>query len=120
MTEADILAMTYTDTCTVYRSYKEVTPDGETVFKKELEGEVVYSGIPCALSSPSGGKLYHKMPVIRADTDYLLFVRPEVDIQKTDTVEVLQKGHRILVEVGQGGYYSSHTQYPVKLLKGET
>ncbi|MEY8355254.1 hypothetical protein AALB39_18120 [Lachnospiraceae bacterium 54-53] len=120
MTEADILAMTYGDTCTVYRPYKEDLPGGETVFKKGLEGKVMYPGIPCALSSPSGGKLYRKKPVFEADMDYLLFVRPEVDIQKTDTVEVLQEGHRILVEAGRGGYYSSHNQYPVKLAKGQT
>ena len=42
MTEADILASTYTDTCTAYRPGKTLLPSGESVFKKGLEGQVVY------------------------------------------------------------------------------
>lgn len=120
MTEADILAMTYTDTCTVYRPCKKELPSGESVFKNGLEGEVVYQDIPCSLSSPSGGKLQRQKPVITSEVDYILFVRPEIEIQKTDTVEVLQLGRKILVEVGRGGYYSSHNQYPANLAKGKT
>ena len=81
MTEADILAMTYDDSCTVYRPGKVTLPSGESVFKKGLEGRMVYEDTPCALSSPSGGKLAKSQTVARVDTDYLLFVRPEVDIQ---------------------------------------
>lgn len=117
MTEADILALTYDDTCTVYRSAKAVLPSGESTFKKGLEGRTIYSGISCSLSSPSGGKLQRQKPVITSEVDYILFVRPEIDIQKTDTVEVLQQGRKIIVEVGQGGYYSSHNEYPANKAK---
>ena len=89
MTEADILALTYGDKCWVYRPQKITLPSGESVFQKGLEGKAVYENIPCALSSPSGGKLGKKEPTASIDTDYLLFVRPEVEIEPGDTVKVL-------------------------------
>lgn len=49
MTEADILAMTYDDSCTVYRPGKVTLPSGESVFKKGLEGRMVYEDIIEAL-----------------------------------------------------------------------
>lgn len=55
MTEADILALTYGDSCWVYRPQKVTLPSGESVFQKGLEGRQVYENIPCALSSPSRG-----------------------------------------------------------------
>lgn len=120
MTEADILELTYDDTCTVYRPTKGVLASGESTFKKGLEGKAVHSDISCSLSSPSGGKLQHQKPVITSDIDYILFVRPEIDIQKTDTVEVLQQGRKIVVEIGRGKYYSSHNEYPANLVKVKT
>ena len=74
MTEADILALTYGDKCWVYRPQKTTLPSGESVFQKGLEGKAVYEDIPCALSSPSGGKLgkngangqhRHRLPAFR-------------------------------------------------------
>ena len=54
MTEADILALTYQDSCWVYRPQKTTLPSGESVFQKGLDGRQVYENIPCALSSPWG------------------------------------------------------------------
>ena len=92
MTEADILALTYGDSCWVYRPQKVTLPSGESVFQKGLEGKRVYENIPCALSSPSGGKLGKPAPTVSIDTDYLLFVRPEVEIEPGDTVKVIRIG----------------------------
>lgn len=39
MTEADILALTYEDTVTVYRPFKDRLPNGETVFPQESGGK---------------------------------------------------------------------------------
>lgn len=52
------------------------------------------SGIPCALSSPSGGKLRRGGATSDVKTDYLLFVRPEVDIRPGDTVLVTASDRR--------------------------
>ena len=52
MTEADILAGTYDDLCSVYRLCKSLKNDGET----EQERQLVYADLPCSLSRPSGGK----------------------------------------------------------------
>lgn len=51
MTEADILALTYEDTVTVYRPFKDRLPNGETVFHRKAEGRKVYESISCALST---------------------------------------------------------------------
>ena len=54
MTEADILALTYQDSCWVYRPQKTTLPSGESVFQKGPDGRQVYENIPCALSAPPG------------------------------------------------------------------
>lgn len=122
MTEADILAMTYADSCTVYRPGKVTLPSGESVFRKGLEGQVVYEDIPCALSGPSGGgsggKPARSQTVVRTDTDYLLFVRPEVDIQPGDTVAVTRLGKRTVALAGLADRQPSHNNVPLKVEKG--
>lgn len=118
MTEADILAMTYGDRCTVYRPVKETLPSGESVFRKGLEGRAVYEDIPCALSSPSGGRPARSQTVVRTDTDYLLFVRPEVDIQPGDTVAVTRQGKRTVALAGLADRQPSHNNVPLKAEKG--
>ena len=45
MTEADILALTYQDSCWVYRPQKTTLPSGESVFQKGLDGRQVYENI---------------------------------------------------------------------------
>lgn len=115
MTEADILASTYTDTCTVYRPGKVVQPSGESVFKKGLEGQVMYEGIPCALSSPAGGKLSQSKTTASVDTDFSLFVRPEVDIQPGDTVKVVRLGKEFICGAGFPERHPSHNNVPLKL-----
>ena len=41
MTEADILALTYQDSCWVYRPQKTTLPSGESVLQKGLDGRQV-------------------------------------------------------------------------------
>ena len=118
MTEADILAMTYDDSCTVYRPGKVTLPSGESVFRKGLEGRVVYEDIPCALSSPSGGRPVKGRTVVRVDADYLLFVRPEVDIQPGDTVVVTRLGKQTVALAGLADRQPSHNNIPLKVDKG--
>ena len=105
MTEADILALTYQDSCWVYRPQKTTLPSGESVFRKGLDGRQVYENIPCALSSPSGGKLGKKEPTASIDTDFLLFVRPEVEIEPG--------------EAGLADRQPSHNNVPLKLAKAK-
>lgn len=117
MTEADILAMTYQDTCSVYRPGKEILPSGESVFKKGLEGRVVYENIPCALSSPTGGKLAQGKTTAKIDTDFLLFVHPKVDVEPGDTVLVTRLGKQIETLAGLPDRQPSHNNVPLKLAK---
>ena len=69
--EADVLAATYGDACTVYRPVKRMLPNLETVIRDGLDGEIVMSGVPCALSSLSVGKLQHGEATSDVKTDYL-------------------------------------------------
>lgn len=119
MTEADILALTYQDRCWVYRPQKTTLPSGESVFQKGLDGRQVYENIPCALSSPSGGKLGKKEPTASIDTDFLLFVRPEVEIEPGDTVKVIRLGREYLTEAGLADRQPSHNNVPLKLAKAK-
>lgn len=54
MTEADILASTYDDICTVYRTAKSIDKHGESIFKEAI----IYENIICGLSFSSGGKIH--------------------------------------------------------------
>lgn len=113
VTEADILATTYDDLCSVYRTAKTVLASGETVQERQL----VYELLPCSLSRPSGGKRRRESPVPKADIDYTLFVRPEVEILAGDTLEVLQLGRRIVVQAGRAYRYPSHNEVSVTIAK---
>lgn len=115
MTEADIIALTYEDTCTVYRPYKDTLPSGESIFRRGTQGKIVYESIPCALSMHTGGKLTRTQSTSQAPSDYSLFVRPEIDIQPGDTVLVLRCGKQLEVTAGQADRHLSHNNVPVSL-----
>lgn len=117
MNEADILALTYTDSCTVYRPFKKLKDNGESTFENGLEGNKVYEDIPCALSSPSGGKLQQSSSTAKISTDYLLFVRPEINILPNDTVSVIRLGKQIILTAGLADRQPSHNNVPMKLRK---
>lgn len=113
MTEADILALTYSDRCSVYRSCPKVLESGETVFERQL----IYEALPCSLSRPSGGKRQRESPAAKASMDYTLFVRPEVEILPGDLLEVRQLDRTIKVVAGRAFFYLSHNEVPVNLDK---
>lgn len=113
MTEADILASTYDDLCSVYRPCKSLSEDGET---EQLQ-RLVYEALPCSLSRPSGGRRQREQPTPKAGADYTLFVRPEVEIKVSDILEIHQQGRLIKGIAGRGFYYPSHNEIPVTLFK---
>lgn len=117
MSEADILAMTYEDVCTVYRPVKGALDSGETVFKKGADGEKVYECIPCAMAKHSGGKLSKSPSTAAAPTEYCLFVRPEIDIQPNDVLEITRLGKTTLAYAGRADRHVSHNNIPIKLAK---
>lgn len=113
MTEADILASTYDDLCSVYRPVKQLLKDGET----EQVQQLVYDSLPCSLSRPSGGKRQRGQPVPKAGVDYTLFVRPEIKILVSDILEIHQQGRLIKGVAGRAFLYPSHNEIPVTLFK---
>ncbi len=117
MTEADILATTYEDTVTVYRAFKDTLPGGESVFKSGLDGKVVYADVECALSTHTGGELQQSKSTAKTKTTFLLFTRPEVDIQENDFLVIMHLGKRIEAVAGFPECMKSHNNIPVKLDK---
>ena len=114
MTEADILAETYEDIMNVYRPIKGKDPEtGETIFLKGLNGKKVYTDVPCALSSPTGGKITKNGMVVKAVTEYSLFYRPEIHVEKNDTIEVTHLGRTIICSAGLEKGYCSHNNLPL-------
>jgi len=117
MTEADILATTYEDTVTVYRPFKDVLPDGESIFKAGTDGRVVHEKMECALSTHTGGELRQSKSTAKTETKYSLFTRPEADIQENDYLVVTLgcSGKRIEAVAGFPEFMKSHNNIPVKL-----
>lgn len=112
MTEADILALTYTDFVHVWRAKKASTVawDPEAPFV-EVEGDIVYENLPAAVSyreGSSGGPTETVQPV-----HYMakLFVRPEVKIEAGDVIRV-EPGFRYYT-AGEGVGYPSHNEIPL-------
>lgn len=117
MTEADILALTYEDTVTVYRAFKDRLPSGETVFKKKEEGQAVYKNVPCSLSSHTGGVLNRELPAGSTPAQYSLFVRPEVEIEPNDYLAIIHRGRCTTALAGLADRQSSHNNIPLILNK---
>lgn len=115
MTEADILAMTYEDTVTVYRPFKDGLPNGESIFRAGENGRMVYEGKECALSTHTGGQLEQSNSTARAATAFCLFVRPEIDIQPNDFLVIMHLGKRIEAVAGFADRQKSHNNIPINL-----
>ncbi|MBS9782646.1 MAG: hypothetical protein KGV43_02450 [Arcobacter sp.] len=117
MSEADILALTYLDTMSVYRPVKEVR-DGETLFLKGLEGKKVYSDIKCSLSSISGGALQDKTAFHIVDSTYKIFTYPYIEIKENDYIVLvvnagnISKTHHLIA--GKSRLFVSHIEIVVK------
>ncbi len=115
MTEADILAMTYEDTVTVYRAFKKVLDSGESVFKSGREGKMIYLDEPCALSTHSGGQVAQSAAAAGAETTFCLFTRPEIDIQPNDYLVILHLKKTLEAVAGFSDRQNSHNNIPIKL-----
>lgn len=117
MTEADILAITYEDTVTVYRAFKDILPGGESTFKSGREGKMVYEDMECALSSHAGGKLEQSPSTARTETTFCLFTRPEADIQANDFLVITHLGKQIEAVAGFPDRLKSHNNIPIRMEK---
>lgn len=115
MREADILAMTYWDRADVYRPFKDRLKNGETVFKKKAEGQKIHGNIPCALSTHTGGSLTRELPAGSTAVQYCLFVRPEVEIEPNDYLEITCRGRVTKAVAGIAERLSSHNKVPLVL-----
>lgn len=115
MNEADILAMTYEDQCTVKRMEDTEDPETNVTSQKYVS---VYEDIQCALSQTGLGQAGGLAVVEDADmlnvaiSEYRLFTRPNIQIVKGDKVLVQQKasGKPFTLYAKEPFYYSSHCE----------
>lgn len=111
MTEADILAMTYEDTCTVFRL--DDIEDPETGITKQ-DYAPVHKDIPCSLSQvrQDGLTVIDGDMVNIATDEYKLFLRPEIKISRGDKVAVTQKASAGTFDLyaTKPFYYPSHCE----------
>jgi hypothetical protein len=117
MTEADILATTYTDKVTVYRPFKDTLENGESVFRSGSDGKKLYEDAECALSSYSGGKLEQSASTARTDVAFCIFTRPETDIQPNDFLVITHLGKQTEAVAGSPERTISHNNIPLRLEK---
>lgn len=109
MNEADILATTYFDTCTIKRA---VRVKNGAITREEMQA--VYSAIPCAVSSSSGSANGKNDEYQQIEYEDLLYTRPDIEVRAGDRVEAVVGGDSCIYEAGQGRRYSSHRQTPLK------
>lgn len=114
MTEADILALTYEDEATVYRPIKKQLESGESVFLNGENGLKVHEGIPCALSTHTGGKLRQSVSTASAETEYSLFTRPEAEIEANDFLLIRHLGKEYRMLAGAPSRLVSHNEIPLR------
>ncbi|OTN86302.1 hypothetical protein A5819_003136 [Enterococcus sp. 7E2_DIV0204] len=93
MNEAEILAMTYTDTCTIERYGDHEDPETGVT---EQTYQAVSENLPCALSQSglgSSGNLAVVENTGMVNVTYeeqKLFLMPTVDIRKGDRIQITQ------------------------------
>lgn len=112
MTEADILASTYTHKCDVIRRV-EIKAGGWDKY----EDLTICADLACAVSfssMPTGGETD---TVQRIDYIASLFVRPEIDIQPGDRIKAVIEGQDYDFLANEPRRYPSHNQVP--LIRGD-
>lgn len=115
MNEADILAMTYEDLCTVKRMND--FEDVETNITSQ-EYVSVYEDVSCALSQTGLGQAGGLAVVEDADmlnvtiSEYRLFTKPDIQFVKGDKVIIKQRasGKTFTLYAKEPFYYPSHCE----------
>lgn len=92
MREADILALTYEDSCTISRKTNAIKDPATKQTRQDAC--IVAENLSCSLSHGSGGGIHFGDGHGSFTKGYLLFCRPEVDIRAGDKVVVTTKAGR--------------------------
>ena len=113
MTQAQILAGTYRDRLFLVRKKHAVSESGESTY----QDNVIYDGVPCALSS-TGGSVPEKKDGRRiSDRDMVIFAGPEIIMKDMDSVIIRTEVGQVLK--GKTGrtfsYAGSHGETPVRI-----
>lgn len=109
MSEAEILELTYFDTCKIIRkvSVKDATT-GITSYTEIVIGD----NIKCALSRNNSSNITGEIgSIVSNDT---LFINPLADVLPGDTLEVTNEiGEKTIYLASKPHYYKSHKQTPI-------
>lgn len=111
MNEADVLAMTYEDSCTISRL--QDVENQETGITEQAYAPIL-TDVPCALSQArlDGLAVLEGSMLNAATDDYKLFIRPEITVERGDRVSVLQTASTANLELyaTKPFYYPSHCE----------
>ena len=106
MTDIEILESTYFDKCTIKRKEKIKNPNTGVTETKEV---IIVEDVKCALSK----KDIQTMNVDGIGTlafSHLLFLKPNINLQEGDIVEVSSMGKISNYLASKPFYYSSHSE----------
>ena len=108
MSEADILAMTYTHRCSVFRPV--LVQNG---YLDEFRTEAIHSDVSCAVSFARGSTQGTSDTTQRVEYTAVLFVRQEIDVKPGDQIHALVEGKEMEFLAGEGAMYPSHNAIPL-------
>jgi hypothetical protein len=111
MTEAEVLALTYTDTCLIERFEDKKNP--ETHITEQVWQLVNDEPLKCGFSQKTTGGL----PVVEGEmvnatvVEHKLFMIPNVDVKKGDRITITQStGQTHIMYANKPMFYTSHTE----------
>ncbi|EGO5911038.1 hypothetical protein KZ122_000129 [Enterococcus faecalis] len=115
MNEADILAMTYLDSCVIERMND--IENAETGITDQGYSPIHEGKLKCALSQSGLGSA-GSLPVVENKgtfnityEDQKLFLMPDVDVKKADRITVIQStGQKHILFAKKPFYYPSHIE----------
>ena len=108
MTDAEILAMTYTDLLTVKRKEKVKNPN---IGVTEYVEVVIVDGVKCALSKDKRTNIMEVDGLGALNESYQLFANPAVDVKAGDTLIIKSlSGEDTFKASSKPFRYSSHLE----------
>lgn len=111
--ETAILAKTFRDKLTVYRTKRVKDPETLQTLEKEV---AVYEGIPCALSQGSNSKPDRQEFHSEKQFEAVIFTMPEIEMLDHDRVEVVtEAGQTFQGITGKTFGYVSHGETPFSM-----
>ncbi len=110
--DRSVLDSTYFDTLSSFRPIKKKI-NGESIFFKGRNGEIINNCVPCALSVKSVSSLSATDSHYESRLEYKIFTSPDTDIKENDFLLIESCGRVYEFKAGASAYYPSHIEISV-------